>query len=51
VQYTIYSVNAAWGDDPTSFFTDSSPQVVPAAPFVWRGPYSPETLVRRGPRS
>ena len=29
VQYTIYSMNAAWGDDPTTFFTETFLQVVP----------------------
>ena len=35
VQYTIYSVNAAWGDDPTTFFTDTFLQVVPGDTFSW----------------
>ncbi len=35
VQYTIYSVNAAWGEDPTSFFTDTFLQVVPSDTFSW----------------
>ena len=40
VQYTIYSVNAAWGDDPTSFFTDSFLQVVPGDTFSWAPAWS-----------
>ena len=40
VQYTIYSVNAAWGDDPTSFFIDSFLQVVPGDTFSWAPAWS-----------
>ena len=40
VQYTIYSVNAAWGDDPTTFFTDTFLQVVPGDTFSWAPAWS-----------
>ncbi len=40
VQYTIYSVNEAWGADPTSFFTDSFLQVVPGDTFSWAPAWS-----------
>ncbi|QQC44307.1 sodium-dependent transporter [Schaalia meyeri] len=35
VEYTIYSVNTAWGEEPTSFFTDSFLQVVDGTTFSW----------------
>ena len=48
VQYTIYSMNAAWGDDPTTFFTETFLQVVPGDTFSWAPAWAvmiPLTLV------
>ena len=35
VQYTIYSVNEAWGADPTTFFLESFLEKVPGDTFSW----------------
>ena len=35
VQYTIYSVNEAWGADPTTFFLESFLETVPGDTFSW----------------
>ena len=34
-QYMVYSVNQSWGEDPTSFFTDTFLRVVPGDQFSW----------------
>ena len=38
VQYTIYSVNEAWGADPTTFFLESFLERVPGNTFSWAPP-------------
>ena len=40
VQYTIYSVNEAWGGDPTSFFLESFLEKVPGNTFSWAPAWS-----------
>ena len=34
-QYMVYSVDQSWGEDPTSFFTDTFLRVVPGDQFSW----------------